>query len=91
MYVMTVYKTEYISYWIFSLPLAFAGSGSQVVVAFSVFLNGHYTPADLTGDVAVSFSSPTGTHTHTDVHIDTPTNHFVLCVLVITSVLFFRT
>ncbi|XP_053083687.1 protein PTHB1 isoform X2 [Pangasianodon hypophthalmus] len=36
------------------------GSGSQVVVAFSAFLNGHYTPADLTGDVAVSYSSPTG-------------------------------
>ncbi|XP_053506907.1 protein PTHB1 isoform X1 [Ictalurus furcatus] len=35
------------------------GSGSQVVVAFSAFLNGHYTPADLTGDVAVSYSSPT--------------------------------
>ncbi|XP_062843657.1 protein PTHB1 [Trichomycterus rosablanca] len=34
--------------------------GSQVVVAFSAFLNGHYTPADLTGDVAVSYSSPTG-------------------------------
>ncbi|XP_060761668.1 protein PTHB1 isoform X2 [Neoarius graeffei] len=36
------------------------GSGSQVVVAFSAFLNGRYTPADLTGDVAVSYSSPTG-------------------------------
>ncbi|XP_060761669.1 protein PTHB1 isoform X3 [Neoarius graeffei] len=35
------------------------GSGSQVVVAFSAFLNGRYTPADLTGDVAVSYSSPT--------------------------------
>ncbi|KAM9439745.1 protein PTHB1 isoform 1-T1 [Clarias gariepinus] len=36
------------------------GSGSQVVLGFSAFLNGHYTPADLTGDVAVSYSSPTG-------------------------------
>ncbi|XP_072524560.1 protein PTHB1 isoform X2 [Salminus brasiliensis] len=36
------------------------GSGSQLVVTFSAFLNGHYTPADLTGDIAVSYSSPTG-------------------------------
>uniref|UniRef100_A0A3B1IVI9 Bardet-Biedl syndrome 9 n=1 Tax=Astyanax mexicanus TaxID=7994 RepID=A0A3B1IVI9_ASTMX len=36
------------------------GSGSQQVVTFSAFLNGQYTPADLTGDIAVSFSSPTG-------------------------------
>ncbi|XP_022534824.2 protein PTHB1 isoform X3 [Astyanax mexicanus] len=35
------------------------GSGSQQVVTFSAFLNGQYTPADLTGDIAVSFSSPT--------------------------------
>ncbi|XP_066512648.1 protein PTHB1-like [Hoplias malabaricus] len=35
------------------------GSGSQVVVTFSAFLNGHYSPADLTGDIAVSYSSPT--------------------------------
>uniref|UniRef100_A0AAR2IQ59 Bardet-Biedl syndrome 9 n=1 Tax=Pygocentrus nattereri TaxID=42514 RepID=A0AAR2IQ59_PYGNA len=44
---------------LFSL-FVFIGSGSQVVVAFSAFLNGHYTPADLTGDIAVSYSSPTG-------------------------------
>ncbi|CAB1334320.1 unnamed protein product [Coregonus sp. 'balchen'] len=36
------------------------GVGSTTVVAFSAFLNGHYPPADLTGDVAVSYSSPTG-------------------------------
>ncbi|XP_047662137.1 protein PTHB1 isoform X3 [Tachysurus fulvidraco] len=36
------------------------GIGSQVAVAFSAFLNGHYTPADLSGEVAVSYSSPTG-------------------------------
>ncbi|XP_029574688.1 protein PTHB1-like [Salmo trutta] len=30
------------------------------VVAFSAFLNGQYPPADLPGDVAVSYSSPTG-------------------------------
>ncbi|XP_076837968.1 protein PTHB1 isoform X2 [Brachyhypopomus gauderio] len=36
------------------------GSGSHLTVAFSVFLNGHYTPADLTGDIAVTYSSPTG-------------------------------
>uniref|UniRef100_A0A8C5HC84 Bardet-Biedl syndrome 9 n=1 Tax=Gouania willdenowi TaxID=441366 RepID=A0A8C5HC84_GOUWI len=29
------------------------------VVAFSAFLNGHYPPADLTGDISVSYSSPT--------------------------------
>uniref|UniRef100_A0A4W5LC09 Bardet-Biedl syndrome 9 n=1 Tax=Hucho hucho TaxID=62062 RepID=A0A4W5LC09_9TELE len=34
--------------------------GSTTVVAFSAFLNGQYPPADLTGDVAVSYSSPTG-------------------------------
>uniref|UniRef100_A0A4W5LC18 Bardet-Biedl syndrome 9 n=1 Tax=Hucho hucho TaxID=62062 RepID=A0A4W5LC18_9TELE len=37
-----------------------AGVGSTTVVAFSAFLNGQYPPADLTGDVAVSYSSPTG-------------------------------
>ncbi|KAM9405600.1 protein PTHB1 isoform 5-T7 [Salvelinus alpinus] len=36
------------------------GVGSTTVVAFSAFLNGQYPPADLTGDVAVSYSSPTG-------------------------------
>ncbi|XP_035384653.1 protein PTHB1 isoform X2 [Electrophorus electricus] len=36
------------------------GSVSQLTVAFSVFLNGHYTPADLTGHIAVTYSSPTG-------------------------------
>ncbi|TSN21177.1 Protein PTHB1 [Bagarius yarrelli] len=35
-------------------------SGSQLAFAFSAFLNGHYTPADLTGDVAVSYILPTG-------------------------------
>ncbi|KAM3873067.1 protein PTHB1 [Diretmus argenteus] len=35
------------------------GVGSSKVVAFSAFLNGHYPPADLTGDIAVSYSSPT--------------------------------
>ncbi|XP_071239702.1 protein PTHB1 isoform X3 [Salvelinus alpinus] len=35
------------------------GVGSTTVVAFSAFLNGQYPPADLTGDVAVSYSSPT--------------------------------
>uniref|UniRef100_A0AAY4A8U8 Bardet-Biedl syndrome 9 n=1 Tax=Denticeps clupeoides TaxID=299321 RepID=A0AAY4A8U8_9TELE len=37
-----------------------AGAGSQVVVAFSAFLNGRYPPADLGGDVALSYSCPTG-------------------------------
>ncbi|CAL8339963.1 unnamed protein product, partial [Gadus morhua 'NCC'] len=36
------------------------GVGSSTVVAFSAFLNGHYPPADLSGDIAVSYSSPTG-------------------------------
>ncbi|CAL8359058.1 unnamed protein product, partial [Arctogadus glacialis] len=36
------------------------GVGSSTVVVFSVFLNGHYPPADLSGDIAVSYSSPTG-------------------------------
>uniref|UniRef100_A0A671VQY4 Bardet-Biedl syndrome 9 n=1 Tax=Sparus aurata TaxID=8175 RepID=A0A671VQY4_SPAAU len=36
------------------------GIGSSTVVAFSAFLNGRYPPADLTGDVTVSYSSPTG-------------------------------
>ncbi|CAL8290059.1 unnamed protein product [Merluccius merluccius] len=35
------------------------GVGSSTVVAFSAFLNGHYPPADLTGDIALSYSSPT--------------------------------
>ncbi|XP_029360234.1 protein PTHB1 isoform X1 [Echeneis naucrates] len=34
--------------------------GSSTVVAFSAFLNGRYPPADLTGDITVSYSSPTG-------------------------------
>ncbi|XP_029929020.1 protein PTHB1 isoform X2 [Myripristis murdjan] len=36
------------------------GIGSSTVVAFSAFLNGHYPPADLTGDITVSYNSPTG-------------------------------
>uniref|UniRef100_A0AAX7U3L8 Bardet-Biedl syndrome 9 n=1 Tax=Astatotilapia calliptera TaxID=8154 RepID=A0AAX7U3L8_ASTCA len=36
------------------------GVGSSKVVVFSAFLNGHYPPADLTGDITVSYSSPTG-------------------------------
>ncbi|XP_023281238.1 protein PTHB1 [Seriola lalandi dorsalis] len=35
------------------------GVGSSTVVEFSAFLNGHYPPADLTGDITVSYSSPT--------------------------------
>uniref|UniRef100_A0A669EP93 Bardet-Biedl syndrome 9 n=1 Tax=Oreochromis niloticus TaxID=8128 RepID=A0A669EP93_ORENI len=37
-----------------------SGVGSSKVVVFSAFLNGHYPPADLTGDITVSYSSPTG-------------------------------
>lgn len=37
-----------------------SGVGSSTVVAFSAFLNGRYPPADLTGDITVSYSSPTG-------------------------------
>ncbi|KAG7265284.1 hypothetical protein CRUP_005262, partial [Coryphaenoides rupestris] len=33
--------------------------GASTVVTFSAFLNGHYPPADLTGDIALSYSSPT--------------------------------
>uniref|UniRef100_A0A6Q2Y139 Bardet-Biedl syndrome 9 n=1 Tax=Esox lucius TaxID=8010 RepID=A0A6Q2Y139_ESOLU len=36
------------------------GVGSTTVVAFSAFLNGPYPPADLTGDVAVSYCTSTG-------------------------------
>ncbi|XP_047217820.1 protein PTHB1 isoform X2 [Girardinichthys multiradiatus] len=36
------------------------GVGSTKEVSFSVFLNGRYPPADLTGDIVVSYSSPTG-------------------------------
>uniref|UniRef100_A0A8C1ZJK8 Protein PTHB1-like n=1 Tax=Cyprinus carpio TaxID=7962 RepID=A0A8C1ZJK8_CYPCA len=36
------------------------GSGCELVVRFSAFLNGHYPPADLCGDIAVSYSSATG-------------------------------
>ncbi|XP_038566439.1 protein PTHB1 isoform X2 [Micropterus salmoides] len=36
------------------------GVGSSTVVAFSAFLNGRYPPADLTGDITVSYCSPTG-------------------------------
>ncbi|XP_041650448.1 protein PTHB1 [Cheilinus undulatus] len=38
-------------------PMGFGGS---TVVEFSAFLNGKYPPADLTGDITVSYSSPTG-------------------------------
>uniref|UniRef100_A0A3Q1JHN9 Bardet-Biedl syndrome 9 n=1 Tax=Anabas testudineus TaxID=64144 RepID=A0A3Q1JHN9_ANATE len=37
-----------------------SGVGSSTVVAFSAFLNGRYPPADLTGDISVSYNSPTG-------------------------------
>ncbi|CAK6967824.1 protein PTHB1%2C partial [Scomber scombrus] len=36
------------------------GVGSSTVVAFSAFLNGRYPPADLTGDITLSYNSPTG-------------------------------
>ncbi|XP_038138416.1 protein PTHB1 isoform X2 [Cyprinodon tularosa] len=36
------------------------GVGSTKEVSFSAFLNVHYPPADLTGDIVVSYSSPTG-------------------------------
>ncbi|KAM3613772.1 uncharacterized protein V6R79_004898 [Siganus canaliculatus] len=36
------------------------GIGSSTAVTFSAFLNGRYPPADLSGDVTVSYSSPTG-------------------------------
>ncbi|XP_037532484.1 protein PTHB1 [Nematolebias whitei] len=39
--------------------LEFMGVGSTKVVAFSAFLNGRYPPADLTGDIIVSYFSPT--------------------------------
>ncbi|KAJ0066448.1 hypothetical protein NL108_013217, partial [Boleophthalmus pectinirostris] len=35
-------------------------AGSSTVVTFSAFLNGHYPPADLIGDVTVSYNAPTG-------------------------------
>ncbi|XP_076136342.1 protein PTHB1 [Alosa pseudoharengus] len=35
------------------------GAGAQTVVTLSAFLDGLYPPADLTGDVAVYYSSPT--------------------------------
>ncbi|XP_031432807.1 protein PTHB1 [Clupea harengus] len=43
----------------FGLDSLGGGGGSQAVVTFSAYLNGLYPPADLTGDVAVSYSSPT--------------------------------
>nr|XP_015212539.1 PREDICTED: protein PTHB1 isoform X2 [Lepisosteus oculatus] len=36
------------------------GPGSSILVVFSAFLNGEYPPADLGGDVAVSYNTPTG-------------------------------
>uniref|UniRef100_A0A8C1P1F2 Bardet-Biedl syndrome 9 n=1 Tax=Cyprinus carpio TaxID=7962 RepID=A0A8C1P1F2_CYPCA len=36
------------------------GITQRLVVRFSAFLNGHYPPADLCGDIAVSYSSATG-------------------------------
>lgn len=42
-----------------------SGVGFSTVVAFSAFLNGRYPPADLTGDITVSYSSPTGYRSHT--------------------------
>lgn len=45
-----------------------SGVGSSTVMAFSAFLNGRYPPADLTGDITVSYNSPTGNHSHTRTH-----------------------
>lgn len=45
-----------------------AGVGSSTAVSFSAFLNARFPPADLGGDITVSYSSPTGeqlTHAHT--------------------------
>uniref|UniRef100_A0A8C2GYU3 Bardet-Biedl syndrome 9 n=1 Tax=Cyprinus carpio TaxID=7962 RepID=A0A8C2GYU3_CYPCA len=42
------------------LVVCLTGSGCELVVRFSAFLNGHYPPADLCGDIAVSYSSATG-------------------------------
>uniref|UniRef100_A0AAV2MF42 Bardet-Biedl syndrome 9 n=1 Tax=Knipowitschia caucasica TaxID=637954 RepID=A0AAV2MF42_KNICA len=36
------------------------GVGSSTAVSFSAFLNGHYPPADLTGDITISYTAPTG-------------------------------
>ncbi|XP_061676852.1 protein PTHB1 [Syngnathoides biaculeatus] len=41
------------------------GVGSSTAVVFSAFLNGRYPPADLSGDLTLSYSSPTGVpHVH---------------------------
>ncbi|XP_061632773.1 protein PTHB1 isoform X2 [Phyllopteryx taeniolatus] len=41
------------------------GVGSSIAVVFSAFLNGRYPPADLSGDLTLSYSSPTGVpHVH---------------------------
>ncbi|KAK7886967.1 hypothetical protein WMY93_026588 [Mugilogobius chulae] len=42
------------------LNVSGSGVGSSTVVTFSAFLNGHYPPADLTGDIVVSYTAPTG-------------------------------
>ncbi|CAG04572.1 unnamed protein product, partial [Tetraodon nigroviridis] len=34
--------------------------GSSTSLKFSAFLNGRYLPADLRGDITVSYNSPTG-------------------------------
>lgn len=47
--------------WIWSASLLFSADiGSSNSVQFSAFLNGRYLPADLRGEITVSYSSPTG-------------------------------
>ncbi|XP_077454397.1 protein PTHB1 isoform X2 [Stigmatopora argus] len=41
------------------------GAGSSTAVVFSAFLNARYPPADLSGDITLSYSTPTGVpHVH---------------------------
>lgn len=42
-----------------NFALGTMNAGSSTEVKFSAFLNGHYPPADLTGDITVSYTAPT--------------------------------
>ncbi|XP_031735438.1 protein PTHB1-like [Anarrhichthys ocellatus] len=52
-------RVEDFDYLIYATTDDFKCVGSSTVVAFSAFLNGDYPPADLTGDITVSYSSQT--------------------------------
>lgn len=61
LYVATLDRAGQKPPWLWSISLFFSADiGSSTSVKFSAFLNGHYLPADLRGEITVSYNSPTG-------------------------------